>query len=131
FEELAGEGRRGQGAGGHRGGVALRQAQLARGPRADVQLLSGHDDAQEQLRLRDDQPGRGRLDEAGDEAGGREADGLDRRLEGLRRRRAKEAASAASPGGASPRRVTACRRLTTIATSTPSSLSILIGCVSS
>ena len=41
-----------QGARGHRGGVALRQAELARGPRADVQLLPGHHHAQEQLRLR-------------------------------------------------------------------------------
>src|SRR5581483_7258283 len=85
-QDVAVEGRRREGARGHRGGVAVRQAQLARGPRADVQLLSGHDDAQERVRLRDDRSDRGRLHEAGDEARGREADGLDRGLEGLKRR---------------------------------------------
>src|SRR5205823_12013364 len=69
----------------------LRQAELARGPRADVQLLSGDDDAQEQLRLRDRQPARDRLDQAGDEAGRREAHGLDRGLEGLAAPEAPEA----------------------------------------
>ena len=72
-----------QGARGHRGAVALRQAKLARGPRADVQLLPGHHHAQEQLRLRDDHPHRGRVDQAGDEARGGEAPGLDRQLEGV------------------------------------------------
>ena len=41
-----------QGARGHRGAVAVRQAKLARGPRPDVQLLPGHHHPQEQLRLR-------------------------------------------------------------------------------
>src|SRR5438445_2592771 len=41
--------------------VTLRAAQLARGPRPDVQLLPGDHDAQEQLRFRDHQPGRGRV----------------------------------------------------------------------
>src|SRR5204863_480104 len=62
---------------------AVRQAELARGPRADVQLLSGRDHPQEQLRLRDDRSHRGGLHEAGHEAGRDEADGLDQGLEGL------------------------------------------------
>src|SRR5438445_7295738 len=66
-----------------RGRVTLRAAQLARGPRPDVQLLPGDHDAQEQLRFRDHQPGRGRVHQAGDEAGGREAVRLDQRLEDL------------------------------------------------
>ena len=65
---VAGEGAGGQGARGHRGRVALRQAQLARGPRADVQLLPGHHHPQEQLRLRDHRPDRGGVDQAGHEA---------------------------------------------------------------
>ena len=80
---VAVEGAGRQGARGHRGAVALRQAKLARGPRADVQLLPGHHHAQEQLRLRDDRSHRGRVDQAGDEARGGEAPGLDRQLEGV------------------------------------------------
>jgi branched-chain amino acid transport system permease protein len=48
-----------------------------------VQLLSGHHDTQERVRLRDDQPDRDHLDQAGDEARGHEALRLDRRLESL------------------------------------------------
>src|SRR5207249_3490045 len=80
---VAREGGGGQGARGPRGRVTLRAAQLARGPRPDVQLLPGDHDAQEQLRFRDHQPGRGRVHQAGDEAGGREAARLDQRLEDL------------------------------------------------
>jgi len=50
-----------------------RAAELAAGPRPDVQLLTRGYDAQELLRLRHDRPGGGRLDEGGDEAGGHEA----------------------------------------------------------
>src|SRR5437667_3756726 len=82
-QEVAGEGSGRQGARRPRDRVALRQAQLARGPRPDVQLLSGDHHAQERLRLRDHQPDRDRLHQAGDEAGWLEALRLDQRLESL------------------------------------------------
>src|SRR4030095_12203687 len=81
--EVAREGPGREGARGARDRVALGQAELARGPRPDVQLLSGHHHAQERVRLRDDQPDRDRLDQAGDEARRREALRLDRRLGNL------------------------------------------------
>src|SRR5712664_934737 len=80
---MAREGASREGARGYRGRVALRPAELARGPRPDVQLLSGNHDAQERLRLRDDQPHRGRVDQAGDEAPGDEALRVDQQLEDL------------------------------------------------
>ena len=80
---VAVQGAGGEGARGHRGRVALRQAELARGSHPDVQLLPGRHHPQERLRLRDDQPARGRLHQAGHEAGRRQAHGLDRGLEDL------------------------------------------------
>ncbi len=75
---VAVEGAGGQGPRGHRGRVALRQAELARGPRPDVQLLPGHHDPQEQLRLRHDRAHRGRFHQDGDEARGEQALPVDR-----------------------------------------------------
>ena len=85
-EPVAEQGPGRQGARRHRGGVPLRPAGLARGPHPDVQLLPGHHDAQERLRLRDDHPGRDRVHQAGDEAPGGEALRLDQLLEDLARR---------------------------------------------
>src|SRR5262249_18204223 len=80
---VADQGPAGQGPRGHRGPVALRQAELAPGPRADVQLLPGHHHPQERLRLRHHQPDRGRVDQDGDEAVGGQAHRVDQLLEAL------------------------------------------------
>src|ERR1700675_54933 len=78
---VAGQSRRRQNARGDRGRVALGPAELARRPRAGVQLLPGHHHPQERLRLRHHRSRGGRLDQAGHEAGGQQAVRLDQQLE--------------------------------------------------